>query len=32
MSGAPAEEFDKDGDGMINEEEFAYIMKQTTLY
>merc|ERR1712118_640911 len=25
------DEFDKDGDGMINNEEFAYILKQTSL-
>jgi hypothetical protein len=29
---AMIEEFDADGDGMINEEEFTYIMKQTSVY
>merc|ERR1719199_986590 len=29
---AMIDEFDKDGDGMINNEEFAYILKQTSLY
>ena len=24
--------FDKDGDGLINEEEFRYIMQQTSMY
>ena len=28
---AMIDEFDKDGDGMINNEEFAYILKQTSL-
>jgi len=29
---AMIDEFDKDNDGMINEEEFTYIMKQTSIY
>ena len=28
---AMIDEFDKDGDGMINSDEFAYILKQTSL-
>merc|ERR1719281_703357 len=29
---AMIDEFDKDQDGMINQEEFGYILKQTSLY
>lgn len=29
---AMIEEFDRDQDGEINEQEFAYIMKQTSIY
>ena len=29
---AMIDEFDKDSDGFINEEEFIDIMKQTTIY
>ncbi len=29
---AMVEEFDRDGDGLISEDEFAYIMRQTSAY